>query len=85
MAIHSYGAPGVRDAVRAGADSVEHGVDLDDETLAEMARRGTVWVPTIDHNRYYIDARDEFGFDPAVGRRRCATTSSATSSRRGGR
>ena len=64
VAIHSYGAPGVKDAVRAGADSVEHGVDLDDETLQEMVRRGTVWVPTIDHNRYYIDAKDEFGFRP---------------------
>jgi imidazolonepropionase-like amidohydrolase len=66
VAIHSYGPSGVRDAVRAGADSVEHGIDLDDETLAEMVKRGTVWVPTIDHNRYYIDAREEFGFDPAV-------------------
>jgi imidazolonepropionase-like amidohydrolase len=28
-----------------------------------MARRGTVWVPTIDHNRYYVDAKDEYGFD----------------------
>jgi imidazolonepropionase-like amidohydrolase len=64
VAIHSYGPGGVKDAVRAGADSVEHGVDLDDETLAEMVRRGTVWVPTIDHNRYYLDARDEFGFEP---------------------
>jgi imidazolonepropionase-like amidohydrolase len=64
VAIHSYGPSGVKDAVRAGADSVEHGVDLDEETLAEMARRGTVWVPTIDHNRYYVDARDEFGFKP---------------------
>ncbi|MGD9902031.1 MAG: amidohydrolase family protein [Vicinamibacterales bacterium] len=62
VAIHSYGADGVRDAVRAGADSVEHGADLDDATLAEMARRGTVWVPTVDHNRYYVDARDEYGF-----------------------
>ena len=62
VAIHSYGASGVRDAVRAGADSVEHGADLDDATIAEMARRGTVWVPTIDHNRYYIDAAGEFGF-----------------------
>jgi len=62
VAIHSYGATGVRDAVRAGADSVEHGIELDDDTLAEMARRGTVWVPTIDHNRYYVDAKDEFGF-----------------------
>jgi imidazolonepropionase-like amidohydrolase len=64
VAIHSYGASGVKDAVRAGADSVEHGVDLDDETLAEMVRRGTVWVPTIDHNRYYVDAKDEYGFKP---------------------
>jgi imidazolonepropionase-like amidohydrolase len=68
VAIHSYGASGVKDAVRAGADSIEHGVDLDDETLAEMVKRGTVWVPTIDHNRYYIDAKDEFGFKPeAIG------------------
>jgi imidazolonepropionase-like amidohydrolase len=64
VAIHSYGASGVKDAVRAGADSVEHGIDLDDETIAEMVKRGTVWVPTIDHNRYYVDAKDEYGFRP---------------------
>jgi imidazolonepropionase-like amidohydrolase len=64
VAIHSYGPSGVKDAVRAGADSIEHGIDLDDETIAEMVKRGTVWVPTIDHNRYYVDAKDEFGFAP---------------------
>jgi imidazolonepropionase-like amidohydrolase len=64
VAIHSYGPSGVRDAVRAGADSVEHGIGLDEETLAEMVERRTVWVPTIDHNRYYIDAREEYGFAP---------------------
>ena len=62
VAIHSYGPSGAKDAVLAGADSVEHGIDLDDETLREMAKRGTVWVPTIDHNRYYVDAKDEYGF-----------------------
>jgi imidazolonepropionase-like amidohydrolase len=62
VAIHSYGSSGVRDAVRAGADSVEHGADVDDDTIAEMVKRGTVWVPTVDHNRYYIDAKDEYGF-----------------------
>ena len=62
VAIHSYGPSGVKDAVRAGADSIEHGIDLDDETIAEMKTRGTVWVPTIDHNRYYVDAKDEYGF-----------------------
>jgi imidazolonepropionase-like amidohydrolase len=66
VAVHSYGASGVKDAVRAGADSVEHGIDLDDETLAEMAGRGTVWVPTIDHNRYYVEVKDEYGFADAA-------------------
>jgi len=62
VAIHSYGPRGVADAVRAGADSVEHGADVDDATLAEMKARGTVWVPTVDHNRYYVDAQAEYGF-----------------------
>jgi imidazolonepropionase-like amidohydrolase len=64
VAIHSYGAAGVKDAVRAGADSVEHGIELDEETLTDMVKQGTVWVPTIDHNRYYVDAKDEYGFKP---------------------
>ena len=58
VAIHSYGPSGAKDAVRAGADSIEHGIELDDETLAEMVKRGTVWVPTVDHNRYYVDAKE---------------------------
>ena len=64
IAIHSYGPEGGRDAVRAGCDSLEHAVDLDDQTLAEMARRKIYYVPTIDHNRYYVDAAREFGFRP---------------------
>lgn len=64
VAIHSYGPSGAKDAVRAGADSIEHGIDFDDETLAEMVKRGTVWVPTVDHNRYYVDAKAEYEFRP---------------------
>lgn len=66
VAIHSYGASGVKDAVMAGADSVEHGIDIDEATFAEMVKRGTVWVPTIDHNQYYVDARDAYGWKPEV-------------------
>jgi len=66
IAIHSYGPDGARDAVRAGADSVEHATGLDDATIAEMAKRGTVYVPTVDHNRYYGAHKDEFGYDQAV-------------------
>jgi imidazolonepropionase-like amidohydrolase len=62
IAVHSYGAEGGRDVVTAGAESLEHAVDLDDATLAEMARTHIVYVPTIDHNRYYADARAEYGY-----------------------
>jgi imidazolonepropionase-like amidohydrolase len=55
IAIHTYGPRGARDAVRAGADSIEHATDMDDETIAEMARKKLFYVPTIDHNRYYVD------------------------------
>jgi len=66
VAIHSYGPEGARDAVRAGAASIEHATDVDAETFQEMARRGTFYVPTVDHNRYYADHRDEYGYDDAV-------------------
>lgn len=69
IAVHSYGPDGARDAARAGADSVEHAIDMDDATLAEMAKRGTYYVPTIDHNRYYVDYRQQFGWDEKVAAR----------------
>ena len=62
IAIHSYGPDGARDAVRAGADSLEHATDMDDATIAEMAKRGTFYVPTIDHNRYYLDNWQKIGY-----------------------
>jgi imidazolonepropionase-like amidohydrolase len=69
IAIHSYGPGGARDAVRAGADSVEHATDMDDATIQEMAKRGTFYVPTIDHNRYYIDNGDKIGYAPGYKER----------------
>jgi imidazolonepropionase-like amidohydrolase len=64
IAIHSYGASGARDAVRAGADSLEHAVDIDDATLREMVSRGTVYIPTVAHNQSYWDNADWYGFAP---------------------
>lgn len=37
----------VEDLVRLGFDSIEHGTDINHETLAEMAGRGTAWIPTL--------------------------------------
>ncbi|HXH66492.1 MAG TPA: amidohydrolase family protein, partial [Candidatus Limnocylindrales bacterium] len=62
IAIHSYGPDGARDAVRAGTDSLEHATDLDDATIQEMVKRGTFYVPAIDHNRYYLDNWQKIGY-----------------------
>jgi imidazolonepropionase-like amidohydrolase len=69
LAVHSYGPDGARDAVQAGADSIEHSTDMDDATISEMARRGTFYVPTIDHNRYYVECRQQFGYSEEVAAR----------------
>ena len=69
IAIHSYGPDGARDAVRAGADSIEHATGMDDATIQEMAKRGTFYVPTIDHNRYYVDNGDKIGYAPGYKER----------------
>jgi imidazolonepropionase-like amidohydrolase len=58
IAIHSYGPAAASAAVRAGTDSLEHATDLDDETISEMVKRGTYYVPTIDHNQYYVENAD---------------------------
>ena len=65
ISIHSYGPDGARDAVKAGANTIEHATDMDESTLAEMSRLGIIYVPTIDHNRYYIAHKDEYSYDSA--------------------
>src|SRR5262249_8633102 len=66
LSIHSYGPSGGRDAIRAGADSLEHATDMDDETIAEMVRKKVYYVPTIDHNRYYYDNAERFNYRPGA-------------------
>lgn len=61
IAIHAYHGAAARDAVFAGADAVDHPINLDKETMAEMARRGVVYIPTVDHNRYYRENAALFG------------------------
>lgn len=46
-AAHVFGGQAVARTVEHGIDSVEHGVEADDETLERMARQGTYYVPTL--------------------------------------
>ncbi|MFC7080271.1 metal-dependent hydrolase family protein [Halorussus caseinilyticus] len=45
-AAHAHGTAGIKNAVRAGISSVEHGTFMDREAAELMADRGTYWVPT---------------------------------------
>lgn len=47
VAAHAHGNAGIRDAVQAGVDSIEHGSVLDGDTVAMMRKRGTYLVPTL--------------------------------------
>ncbi|MEO7664557.1 MAG: amidohydrolase family protein [Candidatus Limnocylindrales bacterium] len=44
---HAQAADGIRNAVRAGIRSIEHGIFLDDEGIELMLRNGTWLVPTL--------------------------------------
>jgi imidazolonepropionase-like amidohydrolase len=46
-AAHAQGAEGIRNAVLAGMDSIEHGFYLTDEIIELMLERGTYLVPTV--------------------------------------
>lgn len=46
VAVHAYGGDGARNAILAGADSIEHGFELSEELLKLMKERGTVLVGT---------------------------------------
>lgn len=47
VATHAQGAEGIKNAVLAGVDSVEHGIFLTDEIIELMLERGTYLVPTL--------------------------------------
>jgi imidazolonepropionase-like amidohydrolase len=53
VACHSYGGIGMRRALDGGCDSIEHGLDLTDQDIAQMIRQGTWYVPTLAV--YYTD------------------------------
>jgi imidazolonepropionase-like amidohydrolase len=47
VAAHAIGSDGIAAALRAGVDTIEHGVGLTEPLMDEMAKKGTTWVPTI--------------------------------------
>lgn len=55
---HAQSADGIKEAVRAGIDSIEHGVFLDEEAIDLMCEHGTFLVPTLVSGAGVLRARD---------------------------
>ncbi len=55
---HAQATDGIKNAVRAGVRSIEHGIWLDDEAIEMMLERGTWLVPTLLAPQGVIDAAE---------------------------
>ena len=62
VAAHAHGAEGVKRALRAGVDSIEHGSLMDDEAIALFKKHGAWYVPTISAGRYVADKAKQDGY-----------------------
>ena len=58
VAAHAHGTEGIKVAVRAGVNSIEHGSFLDEEGARMMAQRGTYLVPTLSAGETVLRAAD---------------------------
>ncbi|HEY1204168.1 MAG: amidohydrolase family protein [Bryobacteraceae bacterium] len=61
---HAEGAEGIKAAVRAGVDSIEHGTMMDEEGAALMEQRGTWLVPTLFTFQHGAEKGTSLGADP---------------------
>jgi imidazolonepropionase-like amidohydrolase len=60
VAAHAHGAQGIKNAILAGVDSIEHGSLIDDEGIRMMVERGTWLVADIYNDDYILGKAREF-------------------------
>lgn len=61
VAAHAHGALGIRDAVLAGVDSIEHGSYINEEDIGLMKQRGTYLVPTLYLEDWVLENYQKMG------------------------
>jgi imidazolonepropionase-like amidohydrolase len=71
VAAHAHSSTGIKNAVRAGVDSIEHGTYLDDEAIQLMRERDVTLVPTfaIYHRMAHASADSGLAEELRVGAR----------------
>jgi imidazolonepropionase-like amidohydrolase len=72
VAVHAHGAEGMKRAVLAGVDSIEHGTYMTDEIMELMKQRNTYWVPTNIAGEWVALKAAEPGYFPEIVRPKAA-------------
>lgn len=72
VAVHAHGTEGMKRAVLAGVDSIEHGTYMTDEIMGLMKQRGTYWVPTNMAGEWVAEKSKEPGYFPEIVRPKAA-------------
>ena len=72
VAVHAHGKEGMKRAIEAGVDSIEHGTYMDDEIRTLMKKHGTYYVPTILAGKFVADKAKIDGFFPELVRPKAA-------------
>ena len=66
VAAHAHGPEGIRYAIEAGVDSIEHGSLIDDEGIAMAVKQGTFLTLDIYTSEYLVAEGAKVGFLPEM-------------------
>jgi imidazolonepropionase-like amidohydrolase len=68
VAVHAHGADGINLALKHGADSIEHGTLLDEESVKLFLKNGSYYVPPLSTVNGYLErlAKDPNAYPPEV-------------------
>ena len=72
VAVHAHGSEGMKRAVLAGVDSVEHGTYMTTEVMDLMIERGTYYVPTISAGEFVAEKSKIDNYFPEIVRPKAA-------------
>lgn len=72
VAAHAHGADGIKAALRAGVDSIDHGSFLDDEAIGLFKETGAYLVPTIHAGKFVSERAEVPGYFPEAVRAKAA-------------
>ena len=66
VAAHAHGASGIKQAVLAGVDSIEHGSFINDEDIQLMKAHGTYLVPTLYLADWFMENAQKLNVPPFI-------------------